>query len=65
MTKKQINDLSHELYTTVAGSIAIQKSIEETVDLMSDIIRETLKQDISRNNKNRMIYYWNRKDIQT
>ena len=40
MTKSKAMGMAHELYSVIAGSIASKRSIEETVDLIYDIIKE-------------------------
>jgi hypothetical protein len=43
MNKKQISDLSHELFGVVAGSLSRGASISETVVSMNKVIQEALE----------------------
>jgi len=43
MTHKWMSDLCHELFAIVSGSVGVGGSIEETVDIMIDAIKEDLK----------------------
>lgn len=41
-SEQEINDLCHELFTVVSGSIGINKSIEDTINLMKYTIKKCI-----------------------